>query len=117
MTTETPQPGWWVSWYHIDSLGEFELHSPWWVSGCRLVGDLDGDLREDPTMVAAVRAADAESAREFVIQSYDNPPVDLEWRFVDDLPDGPAFTDRFPKGDWMAWDSDGRTCNCPKCQP
>lgn len=44
----------WISWYHEQSFGAFELHSPWWVSGSTDTAN---------TVCAAVRAEDEEHAK------------------------------------------------------
>ena len=100
---------WWLSWYHPPALGSFELHSPWWISGCRLEDGAD-------TIVAAVRAEDESEAWQVVYRSYDvAPEYGLERRFIRPLPEGTSpFTDRFTRDEWMAWDAD-RTCGCPAC--
>lgn len=87
----------WVSWHHTDKLGEFELHSPWWVSGQR--GDDDA-----ASICAAVQADSAQGAMNLVLKSYDETPQSLEWRFVEDRSeDWTPFSGRFPKADWMQW--------------
>lgn len=97
--------GWWLSWYSDIPLAEFELHSPWWVSG------YDGAGVE--TVVAAVRAEDEEAAMEAVRTAYDFLPEhpSIRWRFVEPLTRETPFTERFPQGEWMAWDAEG-TCRC-----
>lgn len=110
----TVQPGWWISWYSPHDLASFELHSPWWVSGYGFEENEDGDLVEVPTIVAAVRAENEDAAWDLIYSAYDDRPGDIEQRFCEPL-DAPAFTDRFPKADWMAWGSDGRTCQCGAC--
>jgi hypothetical protein len=87
----------WISWYHnFEKHGEFELHSPWWISG--------GDLGGNDIVVAAVRAEDEDAARVIIHQSYDKPPVWLDWRFVNERADDWApFCDRFPQASWMKW--------------
>jgi hypothetical protein len=93
----------WISWYHnFEKHGEFELHSPWWVSG----GDLDGN----DTIVAAVEVdvvredEGPEAARIVIHQCYDNPPFSLQWRFCEPRDaDWAPFCDRFPKANWMQW--------------
>lgn len=88
----------WVSWFHTpETLGGFELHSPWWVSGLRCSDDAD-------TVVAAIHADHEEGARDRVLRSYDVRPDDVEWRFVEERPDSwSPFCDRFPQADWMQW--------------
>jgi hypothetical protein len=87
----------WISWYHNHAkLGEFELHSPWWVSG----SDLDGNV----TIVAAVKAEDEDAARVVIHECYDTASFSLDWRFVNEREsDWAPFCDRFPKADWMKW--------------
>ena len=86
----------WVSWYHEEGMGEFELHSPWWVSGYRTID-------KAATICAAVKAADAPSARVIVRSAYDKVAFP-EFRFVTHKADDwHPFSDRFPKADWMKW--------------
>jgi hypothetical protein len=101
---------WWISWYNPFPRDEFELHSPWWVSGYRMSDDAE-------TMVAAVRAPSEEEAMTVVAMAYDDKPAPtaIEWRFVRELNVSP-FSDRFPQAEWMAWD-DQRTCGCPTHDP
>lgn len=85
----------WLSWWHTDKDGTFELHSPWWRSGWR------GD---DASVCAAVRAESEEAAKEIILASFDVRPVDLEWRFCEERPeDWSPFSDRFTRRDWMQW--------------
>ena len=91
--TKTKKPAWWISWYHPRSLGAFELHSPWWISGLADRGR---------TIVAAVRAKDEDAAYELIYAAYDERPKHIEFRFCQVL-NGSPFTDRFPKADWMKW--------------
>lgn len=102
--------GWWVGWYSDVPLNEFELHSPWWISG------YDADNNE--TMVAAVRAESEEAARAQVLAAYDNPPEGMRWRFCEEIPSdrqpfSEKWSDRWPRNHnvWMAWDEQG-TCMC-----
>ena len=82
---------WWVSWY---STGEqFELWCPWWVSGVRCSDDAE-------TICAAVLAETREDAMQVVVNSHDTPPSDIEWRFVEERPDGwSPFGGRFPRSE------------------
>lgn len=94
---EAPLKNFWVSWFATPEQGEFEIHSPWWFSGTRLDGA--------STVVAAVKATDADAARIMVFESYDRPPFKLDWRFVEERPDDwSPFSDRFPRADWMKWE-------------
>ena len=87
----------WFSWYHEQSFGAFELHSPWWVSGSTETAN---------TVCAAVRAEDEEHAKRLVIESFDTAPTEVEWRFVEERPaDWSPFTDRFPRARWMKWEA------------
>lgn len=107
----TSSPAWWASWYAPAPMGEFELHSPWWVSGYAL----DEHEEHVPIVCAAVRAGTETEAMAEVCAAYDNPPAaeDVRWRFCETL-DGSPFTDRFPQSEWMAWDGE-RTCACSAC--
>lgn len=96
------QMDFWLSWYSDIPLSEFELHSPWWVSG------YDADDRT--ILVAAVRAKDEREAWLQVKGSYDDPPPSLDERFCEELDRSP-FCGRFPKSAWMEW-SPIATCAC-----
>lgn len=97
----------WLSWYSPTSMAEFELHSPWWVSGY--------DMADRNVIVAAVRAVDEEAAFAQVRAAYDDGEGAIEERFID-LLTGSPFSGRFPRSAWMAWD-DERTCGCPEHRP
>jgi len=87
----------WISWYSDIPLDQFEMHRPWWISG------YDADDR--PIVCAAVPAPDEQAARLFVRRSYDNPPDDLDWRFVEERPDDwSPFNSRFEEAKWMIWE-------------
>lgn len=95
---------WWVSWYSTSPMDEFELHSPWWVTGYTM------DEPQANIIVAAVRAPEAAAAYAQVRAAYDNGPEGFRERFVEPLTRSP-FTDRFPQAAWMRWDAE-RTCGC-----
>jgi hypothetical protein len=85
----------WLSWYHEERFGEFELHWPWWVSGWRCSDDA-------ATICAAVRARDGEAAQRICRDAYDARPREMEWRFVTEKPPGwSPYGSRFGKGAWM----------------
>lgn len=85
---------WWVSWYSESSA--FALWFPWWVSGF--------DSRDRDTIVAAVIADTEEEAKEIIFSAYDTRPSHIEWRFLNELPDGASpYSDRFRKADWHVW--------------
>lgn len=87
----------WLSWYQRKDYPEFELHTPWWISGRRLHDDAH-------TICAAVMAADEAGAREVVLASFDRRPADVEFRFVTPREPGwSPYCDRFPAADWMRW--------------
>lgn len=88
----------WISWYSPPELGDFELVSPWWISGERLSDDA-------LTICAAVRAEDEAGAEALIMAAYDKKPQSLEWRFCEELADDwkPGASDRFPAADWMVW--------------
>lgn len=97
---------WWVSWYHPKDLGDFELGSPWWVSGAQQKIDAStGAILESwPTICAAVRAKTEEEAMGVIITAFDRRPKEMEWRFVEERPSGwSPFSERFPRADWMEW--------------
>ena len=93
----------WISWYSPETNSEFEIHSPWWISGYSF--DPDAVI-----LVAAIRAESEEAAWKFIRDSYDEEPEITE-RFIEDLGDKTPFSGRFPQSSWMAWDED-RTCAC-----
>lgn len=90
----------WLSWYHsYEDNGDFELHSPWWISGSAGAGDLE-------TICAAVKADSEEEAKRIIQNCYDTPQIfDVsDWRFCDEENDDwSPFTSRFPKAPWMIW--------------
>jgi len=86
-------PKWWISWEATDLA--FEIHTPWWTSGVSDNADM---------ICAAVFAETEEDAKRYVINSHDNPPSDLKWRFCFEKPkDWQPFSGRFPRRDWMKW--------------
>jgi len=88
----------WVSWYHDPDGPEFELWSPWWISGWRPVDDFE---KVHSTVCAAIKAENEDAAKAKVLSSYDEP-VEIEWRFVEGRPDEwSPFSARFPKAKWM----------------
>lgn len=101
----------WISWYSHEPINEFELHSPWWISGWTSNSLGDWDI---PTVIAAVRAPDADAAVTMIRNAYDNPPTVLSLRFCDEILKADPFSERFPKEHWMEWDGD-RTCICDEC--
>lgn len=103
-TTELEQD-FWLSWYSPANMAEFELHSPWWVSG------YDSDDRN--IVVAAVRAVDEAAAFAQVRAAYDNGVGPIEERFIETMTHETPFGGRFPQAGWMAWDAE-RTCGCPE---
>ncbi len=94
----------WISWYQTPV--EFELHSPWWISGYRYVLDdtaEDGE-REQATICAAVHAMDEDAAKKVIVDSHDTVPGAIEWRFCEERPDDwTPFCDRFQRVKWMVW--------------
>ena len=82
----------WVSWWYMS---EFELHSPWWISGER------GDGVE--SVCAAVMATSEDDARACILAAHD-VSGEIEWRFAEERPaDWAPFCDRFPRANWMVW--------------
>jgi hypothetical protein len=89
---------WWVSWWHTDAMSDFELHSPYWISG---EGD-DGAL----SICAAIRTDinNRITAEEVIYECYDKDPVQIKFRFIEPkLEDWVPFNDRFQKAEWMKW--------------
>ncbi len=90
----------WISWY--GNKGAWELHSPWWISGHRMVADrlAFDEERQEPTVVAAVKAENEDAAKALILAAHDSKPADLEWRFVEERPDDwSPFSGRFPRRD------------------
>lgn len=95
---------WWLSWWW-DHIGEFELHSPWWITGHR--GAVRGGefCAEDASVCAAVCAESEDAAKSIILRAYYVVPETLEWRFCIEQPDDWApFGGRFPRADWMKWE-------------
>lgn len=102
----------WISYYvPTDRLKDFELHSPWWISG------YTSEERERATIVAAVWDETEAAAAKRFRDAFDERP-EFEERFIDPVQgdDWSPFSDRFPKSDWMAW-APPVTCACglPAC--
>ena len=94
--SDDPKLNYWVSWYSELPLNEFELHSPWWISGYT--------ADDTPILCAAIQARREDDAKDYVLQSYDTPPSTVEWRFITEQPDDwVPFSGRFPKAEWMTW--------------
>lgn len=87
----------WASWLHNASLGEFELHSPWWISG------VVDDEADSETICAAIIAKNEDDVKLQVNNSYDKKPENLVWRFCEERPDDWKPGDRFPFKKWMVW--------------
>lgn len=99
----------WVSWFHRDELGAFELTTPWWESGSRISANrlAFDEPKVEPSICAAVMASSPEDAQNRVLLAYDIRPTDIEWRFVEERPaDWSPFSGRFPKAAWMEWDKE-----------
>lgn len=89
----------WVSWWTGTSEGEFELDTPWWVSGYRGSGENSMD-----SVCAAIKADTENEAREIIYNSYDKRPAHLDFRFINQKgKEWSPFCDRFPKSSWMEW--------------
>lgn len=105
----------WISWYQpvTDDSTEFELHSPWWVSGyAPMPGTTRQDIEDETAQwldmyCAAVQAESEDAAKEMIFACYDVRPPDLAFRFCEprDVTWTP-FCGRFPKADWMVWNAD-----------
>ena len=88
----------WLSWYHKEGYGPFELSFPWWISG------YGGPHGEKPAICAAVRAVSEQAANDGISASYDSVPMNLEFRFCTERPGGwSPFNARFERADWMRW--------------
>lgn len=94
----------WVSWYADES--PFTLVCPWWYSGYRVMAKrlAFDETWDQPTLCAAMRAADENEAKEAILACHDDRPKEMEWRFCNVRPDDwSPFDDRFQKKDWMRW--------------
>jgi len=92
----------WVSWYavpkRLSANGNFELESPWWISGWR---DSDGA----DTICAAIMAETENEAKEAIYKAYDKRPRNLEFRFCEkQTEDWSPFNSRFQRSAWMKWE-------------
>lgn len=87
----------WLSWYATEAAGEWELHSPWWISGTRCSDDA-------ATVCAAVEAESEEAAWAKIAAAYDDKSAIIEQRFIEPQSDDWApFSGRFPRAKWMQW--------------
>jgi hypothetical protein len=87
----------WVSWFATAENGEWELRSPWWISGSR---GSDGA----PTVVAAVFADSDDDAKRIIEFAHDSLAHEIEYRFCEPRSaDWSPFCDRFPRAKWMEW--------------
>ncbi len=92
----------WVRFYSR-TMGAFEYHGPWWVSGSTLGGANDD---EDVDIVCcAVMARDEDHAKAIIDASFDEGFFGVdEWSFCDARPAGwEPFADRFQRAKWMQW--------------
>lgn len=95
----------WISWYSPQSLGGFELRSPWWKAGWMF----DENEEELSIIVAAIRAESEEDAFAKVEASYfEKPENGVERRFCETFEEGEIKPweredGRFQLGDWMEW--------------
>lgn len=84
----------WISWETKPCFGAFSLHFPWWISGY--------GIDSDPTICAAIQTD--MNPDDFIRLSYDRPPRDIQFRFIEERPDDwSPFSERFPKAGWMQW--------------
>jgi hypothetical protein len=96
-----PQTAFWLSWWHMEADGAFEIVSPWWVSGERGDGAM--------AVCAAVLAVNEEAAKEAVMACHDLRPETLEWRFCEQKAAGwSPFSSRFVQAEWMQWSAPNR---------
>lgn len=106
--TKNSKPVWWISWYSPESLGGFELRTPWWRSGWMI----EDNGTELTILVAAVRADNEDEAFEIIESSYDKEGTKIAKkfrRFSRRLDEGELLPweqegTRFPLGDWMEWE-------------
>lgn len=87
----------WVSWWHRESMGNFNLHSPWWSTG-RV--QLDGDVY---ISISALIQCEEGDILDVIRRSYEIKSFNyllgclINWRFVIPKPEGwRPPKDRFP---------------------
>jgi len=91
----------WVRWYHCyETMGAFELFTPWWCSG----STSDEPVRE--ILVAAIKADSVDEIREILCNCYDKRPESIEISFIEECTDGSwdpvkNVSGRFPFAEWM----------------
>lgn len=86
----------WLSWWHVEKMGQFELHSPWWFTGYR------GDGAA--SVVAAVFAESTDAAMQTIREAYDRKDVQPAFRFCEEMSKSwTPFNGRFPRAEWMQW--------------
>ena len=89
----------WLSWFHTNELGGFDLLWPWWETAC--CHETGG---RSITICAAVQADSEEAAKEVVLASFDVRPTHVQWRFCEPRPvNWEPFNDRFERDAWMSW--------------
>jgi hypothetical protein len=90
----------WISWNAPESM-EFDLESPWWVTGKYHGGSV---------VSAAIKADDVASAKEAIYRCYVDHPGSLRFLSVTEKPEGWGPWDApegqetpFQREDWMVW--------------
>ncbi len=85
----------WISWWHREELGEFDLKWPYWLTG---------QTYEEPERLsycAAVKVKPGKDVLSVITESYKIEPNDLlyiEWRFIIQMPDDwTPYSHRFPQ--------------------
>lgn len=97
---DTKKAPFWMSWSD-PALGDWELHSPWWISGY--------DSQDLPTICAAVMAHSEDEAMDIARNAYDDREVGrgIEFRFCVQKEAGwSPFCGRFGRSAWMKWDEE-----------
>lgn len=86
----------WLSWYHKEEYGGFELHSPWWITSYSSNGEI--------SICAALRSRNIYTALSTVEKCYDKKPAAIKFRFcVRKKENWSPFCERFPRSPWMSW--------------
>ena len=88
----------WISWESPRDAGGFELNYPWWITSVAF----NPEGNETTTICAALTGDDEENVKEKIMDSYDERPLTLDFRFCSERPaDWIPYCDRFRREKWM----------------
>lgn len=75
----------WLSWWQLPEMPNFNLDTPWWISGYR--NRVYWGV--DKAITAILPGDNIEQAQSAIRDSFDNPkPLDIEWRYAE-VQEGP----------------------------